>query len=134
MFAGWGVKAGFGQAQALHRFSPHDVGLDNLIDIGLGDMPVPDCVGIDDDVRAVFALIEAARLISAYLALQSAFCQLLLEEFLQPGLGGGIAAPPGMSRRTLVSANENMFFELRHQISNFNLTGQSHDTNTSSCF
>lgn len=59
MFAGGRVKAGIGQHQALDGFAADDVRFDDLIDIGFGDAPVPDRVGIDDQVRAMFALIEA---------------------------------------------------------------------------
>lgn len=115
MFAGCGVQAGICQAEALDRFAAEDVGFDNLVDVGLGDVPIPDRVRVDDDVGTVLALIEAAGLIGAYFALETALGELLFEEFLQLGFRQRIAASAGMARRALVSADENMFFELGHQ-------------------
>jgi len=116
MFAGCGVQAGVRQAEALDRLAAEDVGLDNLVDVGLGDVAVPDCVRVDDDVRAVLALIEAARMIGADFAFEAALGEFLLEEFLQIGFRGGIAASTRMARRALVAADENMFFELGHEL------------------
>ena len=51
----------FGHQQPRHRPAADDVLLDDFVDVALGDAAVPDIVGIDDDVRALLALIEAAR-------------------------------------------------------------------------
>ena len=45
MFAGWGVQAGIRQAETLNWLAAEDVRFDNLLDIGFGDVSVPDCVG-----------------------------------------------------------------------------------------
>src|ERR1700687_654357 len=116
VFATRSVQAGICQAEAFDRFAAEDVGLNNLFDVGLGDVSIPDCVWIDDDIRTVFALIEAARLIGAYFPLQSSLGQFLLEQLLQPGLRLRITASAGMARWTLVSADENVLFELGHQV------------------
>jgi hypothetical protein len=96
-----------------------DVRFDDFVDIGFGDVPVPHSFGIDDEVGAVFALIETARLVRSYFALQAAFREFLLEQFLQFGLAAGIAASPEVSRRALVAADENMLFEFGHEIAEF---------------
>jgi len=60
VFAGWGVEAGVCEAEAFDRPASEDVRLDNLVDIGFGDVTVPDGVRVDHNVRAVLALVEAA--------------------------------------------------------------------------
>ena len=115
VFAGWRVQARVGEAKAFYRSAAEDVRFDDLVDVGLGDVSVPDGVGVDDEVGAVFALVEASGLIGADFAFQAALGQFLFEEFLQFGFGGGIAASSGMSRRALVSADEDVFFEFGHQ-------------------
>ena len=79
MFAGFRVEAGFGQHEALYRFAPDDVGVDDFVDVGFGDVSVPDGIGIDDDVWTVLALIEAAGLIGTHFAFEAAHGQFLFE-------------------------------------------------------
>jgi hypothetical protein len=74
-----GIQAGIRKQETLDRFAADDVRLDNLIDIGFSDMPVPDSFGIDHQVWAVLALIEASRLVRANFAFETTFGQLLLE-------------------------------------------------------
>ena len=116
MFAGWRVQAGICQAEPLDGFAAENVGLNNLFDVGLGDVSIPNCVGVDDDIWTVFALIEAARLVGAHFTLQSALGKFLLEQLLQLGFRLRITASAGMARRTLVSADENVLFELGHEV------------------
>src|SRR5258707_1153257 len=40
-----------------------EVLLDDLVDVGLVDVGVPDRVGVDDNARAFLAAVEAARLV-----------------------------------------------------------------------
>lgn len=115
VLAGFCVQAGVCEAQALYRAAAEDVRFDDLIEVGLGDMSVPDGVGVDDDVGAVFALVEASGLIGTNFAFQSARGQFLFEDLLQPGFGGGIAASARMAGWALVSADEDVFFELGHR-------------------
>jgi hypothetical protein len=92
------------------------VGFDDLVDVSLGDVSIPHGLGIDDEVRAVLALIETAGLVGSYFAFESALCQFLLEEFLQLRLAGGIAASPWISGRALVAAYEDVLFEFGHKV------------------
>jgi hypothetical protein len=114
MFAGLGIQAGIRHAKPLDRFAAHDVRFDNFIHIGFGDEPIPHRFGINDEVRSVLALVEAAGLVGPYAALEAALRQFLLEEFLQAAFGGWVAAPARMAHRTLVAADEDMFFEFWH--------------------
>ena len=86
MLAGFGIEAGVGQAQPLDRLTANDVGFDDLVDVGFGDVPVPDGFWIDNDRRTVLALIQAAGLIRPHFALQAALRELLLECLLQLSL------------------------------------------------
>jgi hypothetical protein len=79
MFTRGCIQAAIGQHQALNWLAADDVRLDDFIDVSLGDVSVPYGIGIDYEIRAVFALIETARLVGAHFALEAAFRQFLLE-------------------------------------------------------
>ena len=51
--------------QALDRPPSEDVGLHDLVNVLQRDVAVPDGVGINHDGGAVFALVEASRLVNA---------------------------------------------------------------------
>jgi hypothetical protein len=115
MFAITCVQTGVGEAQALDWLPAYDVDVDDFVHVGFGHETVPNCIGIDDKVWPVLALIEATSLIRAHRALQSALSQLLLKQLLQLALSERIATSARMARRPLVSANENMLFEFWHR-------------------
>jgi len=115
MFALLSVEAGIGEPKPLDRLPANNVRLDNFLHIRFGNVPIPDRIRIHDDVRPMLALIEAAGLIRPYFALQPTLGELLLKQFLQLGLCLRIAASPRMPRRALVSTDEDMLFEFRHQ-------------------
>lgn len=108
------VEAVFGETQALDGPPFDDVRLHNLLDIGFADMSIPDRFGINHNVRSVLALVEASGLIGAHAAFQPMLGEFLLEDLLQPRFRSRIAASPRMARGALVSANEDMSFELGH--------------------
>ena len=114
MLAGFGVEALIRQAQALDRFSADDVGVDDFVDIGFSDVAVPDSIGVDHDIWAMLALVEASRLIRSDSALQAVLGEFLLEQLLQFGFGERIAASAGMARGAMVSTDEDVLFEFRH--------------------
>ena len=86
------VQARVGQYQPLDRLPADDVRFDNFVDIGEGDSAIPHSVWIDDEIRAVFALIQTTRLVGADSSLQPARGQLVLECLLQLNMTFGIAA------------------------------------------
>jgi hypothetical protein len=114
VLAGWRVEAFVGESKAFDWLSADDVRVDDFVDVGFRHVAIPDGPGVDDDGRAVLALVEASGLISACAAFQSALGEFLLEEFLQTGFGERIAASAGIARRTLISADKDVMFEFRH--------------------
>jgi hypothetical protein len=79
MFAGGSVEAGVGQHEAPHRFAPEDMRLNDLLDIGLGDVPIPHRLRVNHNVGTVLALVETARLVGTHFAFEAVFRQFLLE-------------------------------------------------------
>ena len=79
MFTRGCIQAAIGQHQSLNWLAADDMRLDNLIDVGLGDMCVPYGIGINHEIRAVFALVETARLVGAHFAFEAPLRQFLLE-------------------------------------------------------
>jgi hypothetical protein len=65
MRAGFGVDAIVGQAQAFDWFATDKMLLYDFGGIAGLNVSVPDGFGIDDDNRAVLALIKAQRLVDA---------------------------------------------------------------------
>ena len=65
--------------QTLYSLAADDVRLDDFVDIVFFYEPIPDRLGIDDDGLAVFALLEASRLVGSYRAANAVLSQLLLE-------------------------------------------------------
>jgi hypothetical protein len=116
VYAITGVQAGVSEAQALHRFSTDDVGVDDFIHIGFRHKAVPDPVGIDNEVWSMLALVKTAHLVGPYPAFQSALEEFLFEQFLQFALRKRITASSRMALRTLIPTHENMFFEFRHRV------------------
>lgn len=60
-----GVEAGVGEAEALDGTVVEEVFGDDLFDIASVDVAVPNGFGIDDDDRAVLALVETAGFVGA---------------------------------------------------------------------
>jgi len=116
MFTDGRIQAFFRKHQARDGFPANNVRLDDFVDVSLGDVSVPDGIGIDHEIRAVLTLVETARLVGSHFTLEAAFSQLLFEKLLQFRLAVRIAASPRVTRRALVTAYKNMLFELGHKI------------------
>jgi len=114
MLASFRVQATIGQSQTLDRLSADNVRLDDFVDVGFGDVAVPDGIRVNHDVGAVLALIETSGLIGADATFQSASSELLFEELLQARFGSGVAASARMACGALVSTNKNVAFEFGH--------------------
>jgi hypothetical protein len=73
------IYAGISQSEALNWLATDNVAVNDFVHICRCDATIPDRVRVDHNIRPVFALIEAARLIRPYSSLQSALDQLPLE-------------------------------------------------------
>lgn len=114
MWAFLGIQAGIRDNQTLYRLVTDDVRLDDLIDIGCGDAAIPHRIGIDDDVRAMLALIQAAGFIGADCTVDASLCQLDLEYPLQIGIASRIAASAHISGGPVVGADEDVLAKFWH--------------------
>ncbi len=79
MLAGFRVQACICNAKPFDRTSSDDVFIDNLIDVCVGDMSVPNRLRIHNDGRSVFTLIEAAGLIGTDFSFEAALSEFLFE-------------------------------------------------------
>jgi hypothetical protein len=73
------IEAGVRKAKALDGTVVEEVFGDDLLDVTSVDVAVPDGLRIDDDNRAVFALVETAGLIGADVMLKAGFFDGVLE-------------------------------------------------------
>jgi hypothetical protein len=112
--AGGGIQAGVGQAQALDGDAAEKVRLDDFIDIGEGNVAVPNGFGVDDDRGTVFALIEAPGFIGAYRQGNSRMGQAGLEGTVEAGGTSRVTAAARMSVRALIGANEDVLQKFGH--------------------
>jgi len=110
-----GVDAGVGDAQALDRASVDKVLLDDFGCVFGLDAPVPDCVGIDYDRRAMFALIKTHGLVDPdAIGEPSRFGQLLkLGKDFAFSIGG--AGWAGRAFWADIMAHEDVMFEKRQR-------------------
>ena len=109
-----GIQARFGDLQSFDVPALQNMFTDDFVDMVCGDSAIPDFIGINNDIRSVFALIKAAGLVGAHSSLQTERRQFLLKELLEFGLAGGIAASARMLRIAAVSADKNVTLKLRH--------------------
>jgi hypothetical protein len=86
---------------------------DDFIDVFGFHSAVPNAFGIDNNVGAKFALIQAARFVRAN-EFDATLFQLHFEKSLKLALACWIATWPRMARFTLIHADENVFSEFRH--------------------
>ena len=114
MLASRGVDTFLAHSQALDWLSAYDVGIDDFIDIIERDMSVPDCLGIDHEIRTMLALVQASRLVGADASTQPSLRQLLLESLLQFRVSVRITTSSRMSRDPLVPANKNVLLKSGH--------------------
>jgi hypothetical protein len=115
VFASVGVDAPVMQSQALDRAVARDVAVDDLRDVGYGDVPIPDTFWVDHDGRTVFALIQAAGFVGADGIFQSTKSQFGLEGPLEFCRAGRVAASARMTLSTLIGAYEDVFDEFCHE-------------------
>ena len=107
------VDALIGHAQALHGPAPNQVFLHDLFCVSRLDVPVPDRIGINDDVGSMLALVEAERFVDAHASGESR----ILGELRKPGVQLALSVPgAGGAWRALgadIVADENVAFKRR---------------------
>jgi hypothetical protein len=114
VLAACAVQALVFQHQALNRTPADNVGVHDFIHVRQRDSAIPDGLGIDHEIRPVFALVQAAGLVGAHSTLQTALSEFQLKQLLQLGPGGWITTSARVSGRPLVPADKNMALEFRH--------------------
>ena len=82
MGTGHGIQAGIGNHQALYGFSADDVGSHDFLDVVLGYMAVPDCLGVHDDRWPMLALVQASGLVGPNGVADAVLGERLFELFL----------------------------------------------------
>jgi hypothetical protein len=108
------IEALVRDSQTFDWFSAENVGIEYLLNIGRCYVAVPDRFRINNDVRSVLALIEAACLVGANLSLESPFRNSRFEELVQLSRACWIATSPRVSFRPLIGTYKDVMFEFRH--------------------
>src|SRR5258708_31271171 len=90
--AGLRIQTGIRNDQSLYRLIAADVRVENLIHIAGSDVPIPNSLRINDDSRAVLALVKAAGLVGPHPLLKPALRQTCLETHGKRSRIAGIAA------------------------------------------
>jgi len=114
MGASSGVQAFVGKGQSLNGTTANDVGGHDFVEVRFSHMAIPDGVGVDDDVWAMLALVEASRFVGPDDSVKVMLSKLLLQRFLKLGFSRGIATATWMIRFTGIGTNKNVFSKLRH--------------------
>ena len=91
VWAGLGVEAFVGEAQALDGAAGDEVLVDDLCCVFRADVAVPDGLRVDDYGGAVFALIEAASLVDADPGAKAGRLDELLDCGVEFALAVGVA-------------------------------------------
>jgi len=111
MRAALGIDALISQPQPFHRASVDQVLLDDLRGIFRLHMPVPDRLWINDNRRAMFALIQTSGLVNANRASQARRLRKLLKLGVQLALSIRRARGSRRAFRADVMAHKNVVFE-----------------------
>jgi hypothetical protein len=116
VFATRCVEAAIRSNEALYRLATENMRLDYFIDIFCSNPAVPNCVGVYNDIRSMFALVKAAGFVGADFVLEAACCEFPFEHPLQFACSARIATSSRMAGRALINADEDMLLKLRHLI------------------
>ncbi len=114
MLAPRGVEAFVGDLKALNGPATENVLLDNLFGIGQSHAAVPHAFGIHDNRGTMLALIEAPGLVGTHRRLGTGDRQKALEFAMEERGTRRVATATRVSFRPLITANEDVFVELRH--------------------
>jgi hypothetical protein len=111
MGAGFGVHACVWQAEAFHGTAVDQVLLDDLRGIFRLHVAVPNCLGIDDDRGAVFALVEAEGFVDPHSVAEAGRFGDLLQLRVQFALAVSGARGSGSAFRADVVADKDVVLE-----------------------
>ncbi len=114
MRTGERVQAGIRNPEPRDRTAFHKVGLNDLFNVGFADSAVPDCLRIDDNHRAVLALIQASGLVDADHGRELSLGNLALKEAQQRSFFCRIAGGARVARLARVGADEDVKIKARH--------------------
>jgi hypothetical protein len=111
----WPIRRMTGHQEPFDDFTLENVALHQFRHIGFGADPIPGALGIDDDARPIFAMIQTAGLIGSNRAFDAQPFHFFFKEGMQP-FGSLIgAAPARIAFRSLIDADKNMMGEGRHE-------------------
>ena len=114
MFAGRGVEARIGNPQARHGLVVHNMRLHDLIDIGQGDVAVPDSFGVNDYRGAMLTLIQAPSFVGPDSVADGGLGEAGLESALEIACCGGITTAARMVGSALISTDKDVLNECWH--------------------
>ena len=109
--AGFCVEAGVGDAQALYGAAGDEMLGNDGVSVFRFDVAVPDGIGVDDNVGAMLALVEAAGFVDADLAAQAGLLGELLQTGVQLALAIGCAGAARSVSMADVVADKDMAFK-----------------------
>ena len=108
------IEAGFGETETIDGATVEDVLGDDLVYIFEGDEAVPDGLRVDDDRRAVLALVEAAGFVGTDGVLEAGVFEGFLEGVFELFAAAGTATGTGGGAVALVGADEDVVVKLCH--------------------
>lgn len=103
-----------GHEQAVYDFALHNVTFHDLRHISLGSNPVPHTFRVDHDARAVFAMIQATRLVSPNRALEAQPVNFFFKERLKSFRPLIRTAATRVFLGSLIYTHKNMMLEGGH--------------------
>lgn len=115
--AAWGVYAFIGQPQPRDGNPVDDVRFDDFLHVRGGHAAIPNRFRINDNRRAVLALVQTSGFIGSDRSLQTSRGQFLFEVQLQASESVRIATSARIFRRSQIGADKNMLLKLRHNFS-----------------
>ena len=115
----WIIQTAFGDQEIFQNLPFQNGPRDDPGYIFQRDLTVPDALGIDDDGRAMLALIETTRVIGPGQRPQPRFLELGLESLAERLAAFGVTTPSFVARRSNITADKDVVREGRHVLSVF---------------
>jgi hypothetical protein len=122
VFQGWlvgallDVEAGVGEAQALDGTAVEEMLGDDFLDVFDADEAVPDGLGVDNDDRTVFALVEAAGFVGPDVVFEASVLNGVFEGGFELFAAVGEAAGTVGAFVAFVGADEDVVVKFRQEL------------------